>query len=88
MDVIRHELMQRCLKKGNEYSYRDKSIFNLWSIGKISTQEALDRFAKNNYISLARLSQVDETLFIEWLKSIGWERRVNHESSNYNWQNF
>ena len=72
MNILEHELIQNCLKKGDEYTNKDKSNFKEWRKGKITTEKCIESFIENNSVSKARASQLEARAFEEWLLSIGW----------------
>lgn len=72
MNIIEHELMQKCLKSTNDSQIADRKSFNEWKRGKISTKKCMELFFENNKVSAARQLVIDEKLFEDFLHSLGW----------------
>ena len=54
----------------------DKVLFNKWKFRKISTEQCLKAFLKNNVGENDNLKKgITEEMFVSWLKTIGWERK-------------
>ena len=80
MASIRIEVMVKYLK----YRTRplDKAIFTKWMYNKMTTEECISEFRKNNNIT-ERMPIIEDE-FVEWLGSLGYRRNSNGKTEAIN----
>lgn len=64
--------MASLLKTGENARNRDRTIFHNYEIRKITIEEALKMFRKNNQVGVRTVIPVN--LFYRWLLSLGYIR--------------
>ena len=52
----------------------DKTAFELWKRGRLTTSEMKEQFLKNNHFPELAASVISDELLEEWLGTIGWRR--------------
>lgn len=71
MERVRIDVLVQYLK--HNAINNDKIAFNLWSQGRINTEECISRFRKHNQIG--DRMPIIKSEFEEWLMSLGYQRR-------------
>ena len=71
-----YALIRKFLKRSEHAIDIDKKIFEQWQLGKISLQECMNTFLKNNDIPRKIQKDINEEYFTGWLNSIGYKNEL------------